>query len=107
MWERLEATAAVHVGARLRNVWHGKNVNLFSFALFFVVFCCASIQGLIGNAQAAGSPDGHGQRIAGVVKDALGRPVPGAHLMLQAGDGHIVARTQSGQEGAFEFRNVR
>jgi outer membrane receptor protein involved in Fe transport len=106
MWERLEATAAVHVGARLRNVWHGKNVNLFSFALFFVVFCCASIQGLIGNARAADSASGHGQRIAGVVKDALGRPVPGAHLMLQAGDGHIVARTQSGPDGAFEFRSV-
>ncbi len=84
MRERLEAMRLVHIGARLRNVWHGKNVNLFGFALFFVVFCCASIQA-DRNARAAGRPSGHGQRMAGVVKDALGRPVPGAHLMLQAG----------------------
>src|SRR5690349_18032141 len=47
-----------------------------------------------------------GYRIAGVVKDALARPIGNAQLVLQSADGHAVARTQSGRNGAFEFPDV-
>jgi outer membrane receptor protein involved in Fe transport len=44
--------------------------------------------------------------VTGTVKDTLGRPVAGVQLLLQTEDGHILARTQSRQDGAFRFRNV-
>jgi len=47
-----------------------------------------------------------GYRIAGVVKDALARPIGNAQLVLQSADGHAVARAQSGRNGAFEFPDV-
>lgn len=46
------------------------------------------------------------QNVTGTVKDALNRPLAGVQLVLQAGDGHTVARARSGPNGAFEFRNV-
>jgi outer membrane receptor protein involved in Fe transport len=46
------------------------------------------------------------QTINGTVKDALGRPLAGTQLVLQAGDGRTVARTRSGENGIFQFRGV-
>ena len=43
------------------------------------------------------------QRVTGVVKDALGRPLKQASLELQAPDGKVVARTTSTDEGSFSF----
>ncbi len=46
------------------------------------------------------------QNLSGTVKDALNRPLADVHLVLQASDGHIVARARSGQAGAFEFHDI-
>src|SRR5258705_13860379 len=46
------------------------------------------------------------QRIAGVVKDALGRPLKDAALALQASDGHVVAHSSSNDAGEFSFSGV-
>ena len=35
------------------------------------------------------------QRINGVVRDTLGRALPGVEVTLQAADGHVVAKAQS------------
>jgi hypothetical protein len=56
------------------------------------------------SAMAAGM--GGRQNVTGTVKDALGRPLADTKLVLQTGDGHILARTRSGQDGNFEFRDV-
>ena len=42
-------------------------------------------------------------RIAGVVKDALGRPIKQAALSLQASDGRVVAHSTSSDAGEFSF----
>ena len=55
-------------------------------------------------ARAAGTDGRH--NVTGTVKDALGRPLADAHLVLQTEDGHIVARARSGKNGNFEFRDV-
>jgi outer membrane receptor protein involved in Fe transport len=46
------------------------------------------------------------QNVAGMVRDALNRPIGEVELVLQAADGQTVARTRSDQTGAFKFRNV-
>jgi len=46
------------------------------------------------------------QRIGGVVKDALGRPLKDAALALQASDGHVVARSSSNDAGEFSFSGI-
>lgn len=46
------------------------------------------------------------EQVQGVVKDALGRPLAGVKLSLQASNGRIVGRTQSDVEGRFVFREV-
>ena len=46
------------------------------------------------------------QRISGVVKDALGRPLKDAALTLQASDGHAVAHSSSNDAGEFSFSAV-
>lgn len=105
MRERLESTRT-YVTARLRNLSDERNVNQFGLVLLFVVFFCGVIQAVTSNADAADISTKHGQRVAGVVKDALGRPLPGAQLILQTGDGRIVGRTRSARNGAFAFQNV-
>ncbi len=44
--------------------------------------------------------------ISGTVKDALGRPIPGANLTLQTQKGAVVARIKSGSDGTFAFHDV-
>jgi outer membrane receptor protein involved in Fe transport len=44
------------------------------------------------------------QSAAGTVKDALGRPVAGAAMVLRAADGRLVARTTSGEHGQFKLQ---
>ncbi|MEA2680473.1 MAG: hypothetical protein QOK03_2195, partial [Candidatus Binataceae bacterium] len=57
-------------------------------------------------AAAANSKTSATQRIAGVVKDALGRPLKDAALALQASDGHVVARSSSNDAGEFSFSGI-
>ncbi len=46
------------------------------------------------------------KEIDGVVNDALGRPLAGAHINLKAPDGHVVGTAQSDTQGHFTFTNV-
>ena len=41
--------------------------------------------------------------VAGVIDDALGRPVPNTDVELHAGNGSLIARTKSNQRGQFAF----
>jgi outer membrane receptor protein involved in Fe transport len=72
-----------------------KRFVLAAIALIAIVCTLSSI------ARAAGA-----QTVTGTVKDTLGRPVAGVHLLLQTEDGRILARTQSAQNGIFRFHNV-
>jgi outer membrane receptor protein involved in Fe transport len=54
-----------------------------------------------GRAEAAAS-----QNITGTVKDALGRPLAEADLILQTQDGKIVGRAKSDQNGHFRFSGI-
>ncbi|HXZ88847.1 MAG TPA: TonB-dependent receptor, partial [Candidatus Binataceae bacterium] len=106
MWERLELTKAVRLTTRPGNFSHGKNVKQLGFVLLFTVLCFAAIQALTGHAQAAESPPKEGQRIAGSVKDALGRPLPAASVSLQSPDGKTIAKTNSDAQGRFSFTDI-
>ncbi|HXJ77905.1 MAG TPA: TonB-dependent receptor [Candidatus Methylomirabilis sp.] len=44
--------------------------------------------------------------VAGIAKDALERPVPGAQMRLESGDGQVVGRTTADDQGRFEFTGV-
>jgi outer membrane receptor protein involved in Fe transport len=44
--------------------------------------------------------------VAGVAKDALGRPIPAARMRLEASDGQVVARTAADEQGQFAFTGV-
>jgi len=44
--------------------------------------------------------------VAGVVKDAIGRPLPGVSLVLQTNDGHIVSQGTTDSGGQFNFKQV-
>ncbi|HTW87134.1 MAG TPA: TonB-dependent receptor, partial [Candidatus Binataceae bacterium] len=46
------------------------------------------------------------QNVVGTVRDALNRPLADVQLVLETGDGHILARTRSIRDGSFEFHNV-
>jgi outer membrane receptor protein involved in Fe transport len=49
---------------------------------------------------------GSRHRVVGIVRDALGRPVARAQLIIQRSDGRFIARTRTDQQGRFQFRNV-
>jgi outer membrane receptor protein involved in Fe transport len=44
--------------------------------------------------------------IQGTIKDALGRPLPGASLVLKSSDETVMGKTQSDADGHFVFSNV-
>ncbi|MFI5304906.1 MAG: TonB-dependent receptor [Nitrospiria bacterium] len=45
-------------------------------------------------------------QIQGAVKDALGKPLAGVTVRLQAADGSIVGQSQTGEDGQFSFSGV-
>jgi len=57
-------------------------------------------------ARAAAASKPATSNISGTVKDALGRPLPGANLTLQTPLGAVVARTKSASDGTFVFHHV-
>src|SRR5271170_4146534 len=105
MWERLKLTVKIGSNSRTRKVAYARNVRGRNLVLLLAISCFGAIHALSVQARAADRPL-KGQSIVGTVKDALGRPLADVRLVLQARDGHIVARTRSGQNGAFEFRNI-
>ncbi|MGP8051560.1 MAG: TonB-dependent receptor [Desulfobaccales bacterium] len=60
---------------------------------------------LIMAAMASAAP-GATNKIQGTVKDALGRPLSGANLVLKAPDETIIARTRSDADGNFGFSGL-
>jgi outer membrane receptor protein involved in Fe transport len=103
-WVRL--VAAVRQNAWTRHVTYGTKLKRPRLSLLIAISCFAAIQAFTMQARAAGSPAKQGQRVEGIVKDALGRPLSGVQLLLQTAGGHIAARTQSGRNGDFSFSNV-
>ncbi|MBI3758531.1 MAG: TonB-dependent receptor [Deltaproteobacteria bacterium] len=47
------------------------------------------------------------QRLNGIVKDALGRPLAEVDVNLETTDGHVIGTVRSDRQGAFSFPNVR
>ena len=45
--------------------------------------------------------------VEGTIKDALGRPLPGAGLILKSPDGTIIGKSQSDADGHFAFSGVK
>ena len=64
-------------------------------ALFILVFLAR-----ITAAPAAGAG------VEGVVHDSLGRPIPGATIILEGADGKEIARTSADPNGHFAFANI-
>jgi outer membrane receptor protein involved in Fe transport len=74
-----------------------RKFTTLAVALWTLIFAFPTLAYSAGNS---------GYRITGMVKDALGRPIANAQLVLEAADGHAVARARSNQNGVFEFRNM-
>jgi outer membrane receptor protein involved in Fe transport len=74
--------------------------------LFLLSFC--AIQSLILSSvvMSADHQPGARQRVVGIVRDALGRPIDRVQLILQTQDGRFVARSRTDAAGRFQFRNV-
>ncbi|MGH9413945.1 MAG: TonB-dependent receptor [Terriglobales bacterium] len=51
-------------------------------------------------------PQTNPSKIAGVVEDALGRPVAGASVTLQSASGAVLAKTETGATGRYELAQV-
>ena len=47
-----------------------------------------------------------GGSVTGVVKDALGRPLGGAAVRLEAADGRVIGRTTADEAGRFTYADV-
>jgi outer membrane receptor protein involved in Fe transport len=65
--------------------------------VFAVVMCVAY-------ALALGQTDA--RRVAGVINDALGRPLAQAHVSLKTADGKVVREARTGPDGRFSFDSV-
>ena len=65
--------------------------------LFFAMLLCAAI---VGSAGAAPQPGGLGT-IGGQVLNASGKPVAGAHVMVQTTDGHHIETATTNAQGHF------
>ncbi len=63
-----------------------------------LLLCALAASALPAAAQAS--------RVAGIVKDALGRPLGGAQVRLESSDGKVVGRTTADDQGGFSFSNV-
>src|SRR5260370_5117482 len=76
------------------------------FLIVSVALAAALAQIMAPTTSHAGTSGGASQRVTGTVKDALGRPLSEANVVLQAADGHEVARTRSHSTGQFEFNGM-
>lgn len=76
------------------------------FTLVLLGLC--TIQSLVMSSlvQVAEGQTGARQRVVGMVRDALGRPIDRAQLILQTRDGRFIARSRTDAAGRFQFRNV-
>ena len=91
---------------RKRELFQRQYFRELIFLLLMTLCCLAAVQAPAGDAQAAGGAPKEDRRIAGMVKDALGRPLPDAQLVLRSANGRIVGRAKSDHNGRFEFRSV-
>src|SRR5216683_2283125 len=76
------------------------------FLIVSVALAAALAQIMAPTTSHAGTSGGASKRVTGTVKDALGRPLSEANVVLQAADGHEVARTKSHSAGQFEFNGI-
>src|SRR6266436_6369714 len=76
------------------------------FLIVSVALAAALAQIMAPTTSHAGTSGGASQRVTGTVKDALGRPLSEANVVLQAADGHEVVKTRSHSAGQFEFNGI-
>jgi hypothetical protein len=76
------------------------------FLIVLVALAAALAQIMAPTTGHAGTSGSASQRVTGTVKDALGRPLSEADVVLQAADGHELARTRSHSAGQFEFNGI-
>jgi outer membrane receptor protein involved in Fe transport len=48
----------------------------------------------------------HGRSLNGIVRDALGRAIPGVEVSLQSANGHLFGKIRSNNQGEFSFPGV-
>src|ERR1700682_57918 len=76
-------------------------ISISGILIQLVVCMAACMPAAAANLKASAT-----QRISGVVKDALARPLKDAALALQASDGHVLAHSSSNDAGEFSFDAV-
>ena len=102
----LSSAATSGWDARRRALFQRQDFRKLIFLLLMTISCFDAIQTRAGDAQAAGGTPKEGRRIAGMVKDALGRPLPDTQLVLRSANGRIVGRAKSDHNGRFAFGSV-
>jgi hypothetical protein len=76
------------------------------FLIVSIGLAAALAQVMVPAASRAATSGGAPQRVTGTVKDALGRAISDANVVLQAADGHVVASARSHSAGQFEFNGI-
>jgi hypothetical protein len=87
----------------------GSNRRSFAMRIDFVLAVGLGVMligGIFSTARAAETPKATTQDVTGIVNDALGRPIAGAKLTLQNGQGKTAAETTSDNDGHFIFSGV-
>jgi outer membrane receptor protein involved in Fe transport len=87
----------------------GSNRRSFAMRIDFVLAVGLGVMlmgGIISTARAAESQKASTQDVTGIVNDALGRPIAGAKLTLQNGQGATITETTSASDGHFIFKGV-
>ncbi len=79
-----------------------RTVKVFFAALWILSMPAA---GWNANAAETGPKNVRGN-VSGTIKDALGRPVEDASVVLQTQNGHVVGRTKSDKDGRFALQDV-
>jgi len=100
---RVKVAAAVRLMMRTRRFLHRRILTESSLAILLAACCLAAIPA--ATAVAAG-PLEQSQRIAGAVKDALGRPLAAAAISVQGANGRIIAKATSDAQGNFSFAGI-
>ena len=75
-------------------------------SILMVGMAALVVQVFFSPVSSAETPKRVRQDIAGVIKDALGRPLAGVKLSLQNGEGKVGATAESGADGSFVFKGV-
>ncbi|MGD0075579.1 MAG: TonB-dependent receptor [Candidatus Binataceae bacterium] len=76
-------------------------------ALVRAALTLALMMTLLAGAVSAGQKQAVSGNVTGTVKDALGRPLVGVSVSIQAADGRTIARSLTSDQGRFRFAGIR